>query len=145
MSDEAARPVGEMDDARSVAAALRGECLYGDDFDLEGIRTWYADEAEAYAAMGAGNRDRYTYGYHALNFYHGFRFLPPGIFAHALGFGSAWGEEFKPLAGRVSRLTIVESSAAYGGDRVHGIPTRYVKPEVEGTLPFAKAEFDLIS
>ncbi len=32
---------------------LSGERLYGDDFTIEEIQKWFADEAEGYADLGA--------------------------------------------------------------------------------------------
>jgi len=128
-----------------IEACLRGEALYGDDFDSELIAAWHDDEMEGYSLLGAGNAASYRYVYHALNTRHGFRHLPAGGFESVLGFGSAYGEEFAPLAGRIARLTIVDPSDAFPSTRVHGIPTEYVKPAEDGTLPFPDASFDLVT
>jgi len=122
-----------------------GLMLYGDDFSLEQIREWYRDEEEAYANLGARDPGTYRYSYHALNKRHGFRHLPSRQFAHALGLGSAYGEEFKPIAPKIKRLTIIDPSSAYIAARVHGLPTQYIKPSIDGTLPFAEGSFDLVT
>jgi len=38
---------------------LSGERLYGDDFTIEEIQKWFADEAEGYADLCAKEKDRY--------------------------------------------------------------------------------------
>jgi len=122
-----------------------GDKLYGDDFSLSQIREWYDDEKEAYANLGAKDAVHYTYVYHALNALHGFKYLPVNSFSHALGLGSAYGDEFAPLADRVKRVTILEPSDAFNSEVVHDIPARYIKPAVDGTLPFPDQTFDLIT
>src|SRR3546814_5310432 len=49
---------------------MRGEALYGDDLDADGISKWFQEEEPGYyelAQRGSG----YEYGYHALNSAHG--------------------------------------------------------------------------
>ena len=127
-------------------ACLRGEKLWGDDFDARGIEAWYRDEQEAFAELVLGEgRAQPTYVYHALNAHHGFRFLPSGRLGRVLGLGSAWGEEFAPIATRIDRITIVDPSDAWDRKDVHGVPTRWVKPEPSGELPFDSESFDLVT
>jgi len=79
-----------------------GEYLYGDDFSSQEVELWFKDEAEAYAKLGAKNKDTYKYSYHELNKLHGFRFIISNssnkfIKFKALGLGSAYGIEFFPI------------------------------------------------
>jgi SAM-dependent methyltransferase len=125
---------------------LRGERLYGDDFDAAQIATWYAEEAEGYAGLGAENAATYKYGYHAWNRYHAYRHLRTSRFAHVLGFGSAYGDELLPIAANADQITIVDPSDAFAqphGRRV--VNARHVKPSVDGTLSFSAETFDLIT
>lgn len=123
-----------------------GQQLYGDDFPLEQVREWYADEQEAYAELGAKQIAHYRYAYHALNALHGFRYLPAGTFSRALGFGSALGHEFLPISRRIRRLTIVEPSGAFSQQQpAAGIPTEYIKPTPDGSLAFPPDTFDLVT
>lgn len=131
--------------ASDIDACLRGESLYGDDFTPEQIAEWHADEAEGYAALGAGNAATYRYVYHALNGLHGFRFLRGLPLGNVLGFGSAYGDEFLPIAPQIQSLTVVDPSAAFTRERVHGVPARYLRPPPNGRLPSADATFDLIT
>lgn len=124
---------------------LSGSKLYGDDFTPEEIAAWYADEKEGYANLGAGDRASYRYAYDALNRFHAYRHLPDVQFEHVLGFGSAYGDEFRPIIDRVKALTIVDASDAFVSDTVCGVPATYVKPQPIGDLPFAAATFDLIT
>jgi len=121
-----------------------GKALYGDKFSFSEIKEWYKDEEEGYAELGAKDSNRYEYVYHALNVLHGFKHVPDRSFIHALGFGSAYGDEFKPIADRIEHLTIIEPSETFVRDVVHGISATYVKPEIAGALPFPDDTFDLI-
>lgn len=122
-----------------------GTRLYGDDFSAAEINDWFRDEREGYAGLGAQDRSRYDYVYHALNHAHGYRWLPKKVFSDVLGLGSAYGDEFEPIAGRIRRLTILEPSTAFRKPFRRSIPTQYVEPDACGTLPFANGRFDLIN
>ena len=125
---------------------LSGAALYGDDLAEEELAAWYADETEAYADLGSKDAASYRYRYHALNAWHAFRHLPPDRhFSRALGFGSAYGEEFAPLSSRIGELTIIESSNAFVRPEVCGVPTRYLKPGPFGKLPLEDGAFDLVT
>ncbi len=115
-------------DGEDLSVYLSGQRLYGDSLDAAELERWWRDEEDAYAALGAGDRERYRYGYHALNRRHGFRHLPDRRYERALGLGSAYGDEFLPIAGQIGQLTVVESCEAFHSDRVHGVPATYVKP-----------------
>ena len=76
----------------SMQPYFSGQQLYGDDFDAAGIEAWFRDEQEGYADLGARDADAYSYGYHALNDRHAFRFIRDQRFKALLGFGSAYGD-----------------------------------------------------
>jgi SAM-dependent methyltransferase len=125
---------------------LEGRAIYGDDFLQDEIDAWFRDEAEGYANLGAKNSDTYEYQYHAMNRIHGFDRLPPSRkFGHALGFGSAYGDELLPIIERISQVTIVDPSSAFVRSEVGGKPATWVAPDPSGTLPFANELFDLIT
>ena len=125
---------------------LSGQSLYGDDFSEEQVRQWFEDEREAYADLGARDRASYSYEYHELNRRHLFRHVAGRRFASALGIGSAYGDEFMPLAEQVDQITILEPSSALSrGDGPLGTPCRWVEPHASGDLPFASGSFDLVT
>jgi SAM-dependent methyltransferase len=132
-----------MSKAADDERCLRGEALYGNDFDSDRIANWYAEEAEAYAALGAGKRENYAYAYHGLNRHHGFRHLPKARFRHVLGLGSAYGDELEPIVASVDRITIVDPSAAFAAEHRKDMPITYVQPHVDGHLALADASVDL--
>ncbi|HET9325237.1 MAG TPA: class I SAM-dependent methyltransferase [Candidatus Eisenbacteria bacterium] len=132
-------------DPTSVESALRGETLYGDDFDPEQIRQWFEDEERGYFNLGAGDKDRYSYKYHALNQRHAWRHLPERRYRRVLGFGSAYGDELRPIAASADHITIMEPADGFAVDRIAGTPVAYVKPRPDGLLPFADGKFDLIT
>lgn len=122
-----------------------GEYLYGDDFTVEEIREWFADEAEGYANLGPKDKNWYSYGYHQLNQSHGFRFLLGRCFDNALGIGSAYGDEFIPIIQKISKITILDPSDAFLDTKeIHGVQCLYKKPNPLGNLEFEKNNFDLI-
>lgn len=122
-----------------------GEKLYGDDFTLSEIEDWYNDEKEGYANLGPKEKAKYSYSYHALNVQNGFKYIKGRKFEHVLGVGSAYGDEFLPIVDQINKLTITDPSDAFVVDSVHGIPCEYIKPSIDGSLPFDDNTFDLIS
>jgi SAM-dependent methyltransferase len=128
-----------------VQEYFMGNKLLGDDFNLDEIKRWLEDEKEGYANLGAKNRKKYKYEYHAINNKYGFRFLPDKTFPIVLGFGSAYGDEFKPILNKIERITIVEPSDAFIGEKINGMPITYIKPKTDGSLPFPNNSLDLIT
>lgn len=128
-----------------IESYFDGKALYGDDFDAAQIAEWFADEQEGFADLGAKDAASYSYGYHALNKFHGFSYLPDRQFKQALGFGSAYGEELLALKSNIQSATIVDPSDAFIRESVYGIPLSYVKPAPDGNLPFPNDTFDLIT
>jgi SAM-dependent methyltransferase len=135
MNSEAEREV--------VDLCLSGEQLYGDDLGPEDVRKWLKEEETGYYNLGAGNRGRYVYGYHALNWRHGFSWLPQKHFSHVLGVGSAYGDELLPLVGTARRVTILEPG--FRATDVDHVPVNYVKPEANGSFPFGDSTFDVMT
>src|SRR3954468_3349721 len=95
----------------------RGDVLYGDDFTISQIQTWYEEETEAYANLGSKEAEEYTYGYHPLNTLHGFSFLKGKAFENALGMGAAWGHEFFPVIDQIKNIYIIEPSDNLRSDK----------------------------
>lgn len=124
---------------------VNGRRLYGDDFDESQIREWFADEAEGYADLVQEPEKTYQYHYHGLNRALGYSRLGDRRFRHALGFGSAYGDEFMPISNRIDRLTIVDPSDEFTSSDVCGTPCCYVQPEPSGILPFTDGTFDLVT
>jgi len=128
------------------SAYLSGERLYGDDFTIEEIQKWFADEAEGYASLGAKEKDRYHYEYHQLNNQHAFRFIRNMRFNEALGIGAAYGDEFMPIAHNIKQVTILDPSDAFSDVKeICETPCRYIKPNPNGNMPFETNQFDLVS
>lgn len=129
----------------ATAPYLQGEKLWGEDLPPERVDDWYRNEAEAYADLASGSANAGVYLSFARDEMLGWSRLPAGrVFTHALGIGSAYGEEFAPMAKRITQLTILEPSDKFVGTSVHGIPSRYVKPAADGSMPFEREQFDLI-
>ena len=132
-------------DEKDVDACLSGNKLIGDDYDVEAIRDWFIDEGEGYAELGAKDRDSYSYKYHALNEMHGFAALPDYPVGHALGLGSAYGDEFCPIINRIKRITILDPSEQFKVTEIKGVPVDYQKPSPSGVIPFDDSDFELVT
>lgn len=122
-----------------------GEKLYGNDFCPEEIEKWFRDEEMAYFRLDNREVAGYEYAYHALNKFHGFRHLPETKFKKVLGIGSAYGEEFRPVLGKVSSVTILEPAPGFRSGALDGIDVEYVKPMPTGFFPFSPNQFDLVT
>lgn len=122
---------------------FEGRKLYGDDFSLDQIKEWFADEEEGFANLGAKDRESYCYEYNELNRLHGFSHLPPGRYNQTLSIGGAYGEELKHFLPNISTVTILEPSGAFTVKDLDGIPVYYVKPLASGVMPFDNEIFDL--
>jgi SAM-dependent methyltransferase len=122
-----------------------GGLLYGDNFTQEEIDEWAADEAEAYASLGAADRETYTYAYHALNQLHGFRHLPPVRFPGVLAFGGAYGDELMPLICRVQSVTVIDPSTAFTSQEIAGVPIARMKPGHSGRIGLPEGMFDVVT
>jgi SAM-dependent methyltransferase len=127
-----------------LASFLSGEQLYGDAFTSQQIGQWYEDEREGYAQLGANDSESYRYGYHALNDFHAFRHLARRRFDNVLGLGSAYGDEFEPIASQIERLVILDPSDSFRRESVHGIPCTHASPSADGAIPFPSGSFDLV-
>lgn len=128
---------------------VSGDKLYGDDFGLSELKRWYAEEAEGYYGLVNSRPANYrnNYLYHSLNIRQGFSKLDENRqYSHALGFGSAYGDEFIPILGSIAELTILDPSENFKTDcSINKIPCHYVKPLPSGNMPFEEYQFDLIS
>lgn len=124
---------------------FQGKCLYGDDFTIEQIEEWYKDEAEGYSSLFDDVEKKYQYSYHALNVRHGFSKLPNLRFSHAMGLGSAFGYEFRPIIGKLDRITILDPSEKFVTSNLDGVPVEYRKPNVSGTIPMDDHSVNLVT
>ena len=117
--------------------------LYGDDFTLEQIAEWYKDEEEAYFNLGAKGRENYKYGYHMLNYEHGFSFLPDNFFNNVLSVGGAYGDELQPVRNKIGNIIITESSMAFSKGIIDD-KINYIKSQPTGKIPFNDNTFDYL-
>lgn len=127
----------------SFGEYLSGKKLYGDDFPQEYIEEWYRDEEEGYASLQPECSDDYEYVYHELNRRHGFSRLGSKMYRHALGIGAAYGEEFRPVARQIERITILDPSEKFKVGQIGGVPVEYRQPSISGKIPFDDCQFDL--
>jgi len=132
--------------SEDISIYLSGSKLYGDDFTIDQIEEWFKDEAEGYADLGAKEKEEYQYDYNELNNRHAFKHLQNRSFKKALGIGSAYGYELKPILESINEITILDPSDAFSDvHEVLGTSCKYIKPDSSGDMPFEDAEFDLIT
>jgi SAM-dependent methyltransferase len=123
-----------------------GRKLYGNDFTLKQLEIWYESEKEGYAGEVLSRNESYAYKYHALNAYYGFPYLKARKDISALGLGSAYGQEFAPIRGRLKHITILDPSDQFAKTTsIDGVPVTYRRPVIDGSMEFADATFDLIT
>ncbi|XCI64322.1 hypothetical protein MPNTM1_05505 [Mycolicibacterium parafortuitum] len=102
------------------------------------------EEENAYADLYASNPD-YEYEYEPFNKLNGFSFLPRRRFTHAVGMGSAFGDELRPIVDRLDRLTIIESADTYREAAALPVPTEWRKADVLGTIDLPDGSADLVT
>jgi SAM-dependent methyltransferase len=125
-----------------IETCLRGEKLYGDDFDLVEILNWFEEEKEGYASIY--NDAAAHYEYFALNHRHGFRHIK-GPFRDVLSIGGAYGKELLPVVSNARSIKILEPSQVLRGESIGGVPIQYVTPSPDGKMEFGDEAFDLIT
>lgn len=134
-----------MENPEDLNEYFLGKKLYGDDFSAEQINKWFKDEEDGYFNLGARDQAHYEYGYHALNYEYGFRYLPKGAYDRVLGIGSAYGDELKPIVANYRQVVILEPSDGFKVKELSGTPVTYEKPKPNGQLPFPTNHFNLIT
>ncbi len=126
---------------------LNGEKLYGNDFSLSEIRSWYEDEKEGYAELGAKEFDKYRYSYHKLNEVLGYRYLLQRKikFEKVLSIGGGYGDELLPVLDQIGDVFILEPSSQLRREELGGKPLKYISPSVTGEIPFPTDYFSLVT
>ena len=132
------------DSSTRVASALNGNAIYGDDFGHIDISAWYADEVEGYASLDHQDSNSDIYVYQEIDSTYFWPHLR-GSGLDAMGLGSAYGSEFKPIAGSFRALTIVEPSHKFWREEIAGVPASYLEPDPSGRLQLDSGRFDLVT
>lgn len=129
----------------AVAAALRGERIYGDDFDAAAVGEWFEAERDGYSSLAHEDALQPVYVYGAMDRNYGWRHMTSEGSLKAMGLGSAFGCEFETLAPRLQHVTIVEPQEFYWRDEIAGVPASYVSPNASGRIPAQNQSFDLVT
>lgn len=135
-----------LNDEGALDHYFSGDSLYGDDFDAAQLFEWYEAEREGYAGEVLSRDKPYKYGYHCLNKTYGFRYLQGRTGLRAMGLGSAYGEEFRPILPQLVSIDIVDPSDVFAGEAaIDGVPRHYHRPNESGLLDFADSSFDVVT
>ena len=129
----------------SVAAALRGERIYGDDFDAAAVGEWFEAERDGYSSLAHEDALQPVYVYGAMDRAYGWRHLTNDRGLEAMGLGSAFGCEFETLAPLLQHITIVEPQESYWRADIVGVPASYVSPNASGRITAQNHSFDLVT
>jgi len=131
-------------DKNSMDEYFYGNLLYGDDFSEAQLHAWYEEEKEGYSGVVLSHQEVYRYHYHELNLFHLFRHAKIPLGANAIGLGSAFGDEFIPIAERLSKITIIDPSDKFAEhEALNGTPLEYRKPSLNGQLDFPDNHFQI--
>ena len=124
---------------------LNGYELVGDDFSYEQIMDWYKDEADAYKDLFDEYLEK-TYQYNALNIFHGFSRLPKDMFFEkTLAFGSAKGDELKPVLSRIGKFDLLDSSLELLSRNNSSQLNRVLVSDPTGIIDSEDSQYDLIT
>lgn len=131
----------------AMEAYFRGERLYGDDFDSEGLRRWYSEEEDGYAGIEDSDLSDGQYGYAALNQWYAWRFIRSQgrRFAHCVSLGGARGDDVTPLAPIIDRFTVIEPSRTFWTREIGGKPATYLGPQISGEIAIETRSVDLVT
>lgn len=117
-----------------------GTALYGDDFEGEDLRRWYAEEEFGYFdLLTESDRD---YPYHILNRFHAFDSLE-GPFERCVVLGCAKGDDILPLTPKIKSIIGIEPAEKWWTDLIAGVPASFLKPSLDGSISLPDKSTDL--
>lgn len=120
---------------------LRGEALYGDDFNEEQLLRWYKDEEDAFYSMHY--KPNYVYSFTALDKIVTNKFIIDKENIIVLGIGSSDAQELISFVKKIKKAYIVEN-ANYPINDEYKDKIEYIKANYHGKLDFKDNFFDLI-
>jgi SAM-dependent methyltransferase len=129
---------------RNLNEYLSGNKIYGDEFSTEELLQWFHEEESAYFKL-VNEGINYQYSYHALNTFHGFRFLPDKKFENVLSIGGAYGDELLPILDKINNVYILEATEAFNQHALKGKKVEFHKTDPLGRTPYSSNFFNLIT
>lgn len=121
-----------------------GKKIYGDDFTLDEIESWFTDEENGYAEIVPdGDKENYSQ-YENVTNYMLYRYLK-GKALNVLSYGGGYGTEVLPIIERISKLTVLEPGEKFQTNEIAGKKVHYVKPTISGEMVFEDNSFDCIT
>lgn len=123
-----------------------GKLIYGDDFSLHEIESWFADEADGYAEI-VPEEHKYSFNEYEvateMTLYRWLRKTGKQN-CRVLSYGGGYGTELLPILDLISDITVLEPGEKFQSDQIGGKPCRYVKPVPSGKMVFEDNSFDCI-
>lgn len=134
-----------MDRLTLDAAYLSGEKLYGNDFDADQLRAWYAAEEYGYYQLYRGEAElaETTFPYRAVNRADGAP-LRGRHYPVCLVLGCAEGDDLTALELDLGRIIAIEPADQCWADNVGGVPAEFRKPTLDGTIDLPDGSVDLV-
>jgi len=83
--------------------------------------------------------------YHELNTVYGFSRASLAKNCVALGVGSARCEELIPILPHLRAIVSLDPSEYFSINHLDNVPVTHARPSIDGTMPFADNEFDIIT
>lgn len=126
---------------------LEGGQLIGNDLCGHDLEQWYAEEANGFYQLIAGDQPSgdpvaFELDTKALNKFHG-SYLPKARFAECVAIGCANGSDLLALGRDIGRVTAIEPSKEWWADSHGGVPFSYKMPTLDGTIELADNSMDL--
>jgi SAM-dependent methyltransferase len=124
---------------------LAGRKLYGNDFDADQLRTWYAAEEygyyDLYGAAGTNAGDKFPY--RAINRADAAA-LRSRSYASCLVLGCAEGEDLVALDLDIGQIIAIEPAERFWQEAIHGIPATFRKPTLDGSIDLPDGSVNLV-
>lgn len=124
---------------------IAGRRLYGNDFNAEQLRAWYAAEEYGYYDLYRADADlaEAVFPYAAVNAADGAP-LRGRHYPVCLVLGCAEGDDLLALGLDIGRLIAIEPADQCWADRVGTIPAEFRKPTLDGTIALEDGTVDLV-
>lgn len=126
---------------------LEGSKLIGNDLAGPELEKWYAEEANGYYNLIAGDQTKngefsFELDTKALNRFHG-SYLPKTRFEHCVAIGCADGSDLLALGRIIEHVTAIEPSKEWWKNSHRDVPFNYKLPTLDGTIELPDESMDL--
>ena len=128
-----------------------GEFLYGEDFNEIQTKQWFDEETNTNTNIGTKDCSYYSYSYHGINIYHGFKHLLKNKEKiRVLSIGGFYGDELIPKIREISEIFILElPNFKLPNPNINpvqkNVKITYLEAVPSGKIPVENESIDLIT